>query len=114
MAWFLVKYKCEQCDETWEQEWSCCCDDECPSCGVNHEAINSECKDLSVVVELSPQIRSGIMSEYEAMGYYDRWNVFVSSRDADDDPDYSIRGFKTRKAADRYAEKQRARLSDAA
>ena len=34
MAWFLNHYKCRQCGQAWEDEWSCMCDDECPHCGA--------------------------------------------------------------------------------
>jgi hypothetical protein len=33
MAWFRNHYRCGDCSTDWEDEWSCCCDDECPNCG---------------------------------------------------------------------------------
>jgi hypothetical protein len=27
-------YRCPECGTEWEDEWDCCCDDECPSCGL--------------------------------------------------------------------------------
>lgn len=33
MAWYMNHYHCEECGCSWDDEWSCCCDDECPSCG---------------------------------------------------------------------------------
>ena len=30
---FRNTYECS-CGETWTDEWSCACDDECPSCGA--------------------------------------------------------------------------------
>lgn len=27
-------YRCERCGHEWNDEWSCQCDDECPSCGA--------------------------------------------------------------------------------
>ena len=36
MAWFHNYYTCERCDGTWEDEWSCMCDDDCPHCGARH------------------------------------------------------------------------------
>lgn len=27
-------YHCDGCDESWTDQWSCACDDECPSCGT--------------------------------------------------------------------------------
>ncbi len=29
---FINHYECESCGEAWQDEWSCGCDDECPSC----------------------------------------------------------------------------------
>jgi predicted nucleic acid-binding Zn-ribbon protein len=26
-------YQCPRCGTTWEDEWDCQCDDECPQCG---------------------------------------------------------------------------------
>jgi hypothetical protein len=37
-------YHCEVCDESWEDTWSCGCDDECPTCGdaiSPHESITT-------------------------------------------------------------------------
>lgn len=36
MAWFRNYYLCDRCDSTWEDEWSCMCDDDCPHCGARH------------------------------------------------------------------------------
>ncbi len=36
MAWFRNSYLCERCDSTWEDEWSCACDDDCSRCGARH------------------------------------------------------------------------------
>ena len=33
MAWYRNHYHCTDCGTTWADEWSCCCDDECPVCG---------------------------------------------------------------------------------
>ena len=33
MAWYRNHYHCGDCGTDWEDEWSCCCDDECPNCG---------------------------------------------------------------------------------
>ncbi|HEV7345848.1 MAG TPA: hypothetical protein VGN60_09500 [Devosia sp.] len=33
MAWFRNHYRCGDCGTAWGDEWSCCCDDECPGCG---------------------------------------------------------------------------------
>jgi hypothetical protein len=39
---FLNKYRCDACDVSWEDHWSCGCDDECPNCG---EDISPETSD---------------------------------------------------------------------
>jgi hypothetical protein len=31
---FRNHYKCPECGTEWTDEWSCCCNDECPSCGI--------------------------------------------------------------------------------
>ncbi|TXN73439.1 hypothetical protein [Methylobacterium sp. WL6] len=33
MAWYRSQYECEDCGCTWENEWSCCCNDERGECG---------------------------------------------------------------------------------
>lgn len=43
MAWYINHYHCDECDVSWDDEWSCCCDDECPECG---HAISPEASDL--------------------------------------------------------------------
>lgn len=49
--WFRNFYHCDDCGTSWEDEWSCCCDDECPSCGSSDWSPH-ESHDLSVVVEV--------------------------------------------------------------
>lgn len=49
MAWFRNFYHCGDCDNDWEDQWSCSCDDECPWCGSRHwSPVKSE--DLTEVV----------------------------------------------------------------
>jgi predicted nucleic acid-binding Zn-ribbon protein len=36
MAWFINYYRCPQCGQTWCDEWSAMCDDDCPHCGTRH------------------------------------------------------------------------------
>lgn len=36
MARFRNVYICPECEATWEDEWSCQCDDDCPECGLRH------------------------------------------------------------------------------
>lgn len=50
MAWYRNTYQCSRCEAVWDDEWSCCCDDECPNCGASdHSPIGSE--DLSAFIE---------------------------------------------------------------
>lgn len=50
MAWFLNHYICARCGSDWTDEWSCCCDDDCPHCGARHMSpVSSD--DLSEIVE---------------------------------------------------------------
>lgn len=39
---FLNKYRCDDCGVSWEDEWSCGCDDECPECGKYFTPYESE------------------------------------------------------------------------
>lgn len=51
MAWYRNHYHCGDCGTDWEDEWSCCCDDECPECGSRHwSPVESE--DLTEVVSM--------------------------------------------------------------
>lgn len=34
MPWFRNSYACD-CGETWEDDWSAECDDDCPACGLD-------------------------------------------------------------------------------
>ena len=38
---FRNSYECDNCGTTWQDEWSCGCDDQCPSCGRDIEASES-------------------------------------------------------------------------
>lgn len=31
-----VYYTCPKCDHSWEEEWDCACDSECPECGTEN------------------------------------------------------------------------------
>ncbi len=41
---YLNRYRCDDCAEEWEDQWSCGCNDECPTCG--HEIEPYESLDL--------------------------------------------------------------------
>jgi hypothetical protein len=50
MAWYRNHYHCGDCGTDWEDEWSCCCDDECPHCGsCDWSPVESD--DLTEVIE---------------------------------------------------------------
>jgi predicted nucleic acid-binding Zn-ribbon protein len=54
MAWYRNFYHCTDCGTAWDDEWSCCCDDECPNCGSrNWSPYASE--DLSVLISRSTE-----------------------------------------------------------
>lgn len=36
----LIDYECPKCGETWQDVWSCACDDDCPGCGATIEALD--------------------------------------------------------------------------
>lgn len=46
---YLNIYYCEDCDEEWEDEWSCMCNDKCPECGKEHEERNYRPRCYTVV-----------------------------------------------------------------
>ena len=39
---YLNHYRCDECDVSWDDEWDCCCDDECPNCGRDFSPYESE------------------------------------------------------------------------
>lgn len=50
MAWYLNYYHCDRCGTDWTDDWSCCCDDDCPRCGSRHWSPYKS-DDLTEVVE---------------------------------------------------------------
>jgi hypothetical protein len=93
MAWFLNHYRHKECHVAWLDEWSCCCNDECPKCGGEIEPYKSD--DLSVVVE-----------EVEGGG----WKVSVSPDDAEDHPNYTVTLFSDKRSARRFARAELRRI----
>jgi|ERR1700722_7357810 hypothetical protein len=73
MAWFRNQYVCAECDESWEDEWSCGCDDDCPRCGAR-DTGPVDSIDLTEVIE-----------EYEG-----KFLVFMSPDSAEDSADYEL------------------------
>lgn len=86
MAWFLNVYRCDRCHQTWTDEWSCMCDDECPHCG---------CRNMSPFD--SQDLTDLIMRE-------DNHFVVLRSPDrAEHEPEYEELGrFPTRAAAEEF------------
>lgn len=87
MAWYRNHYHCGECGTDWEDEWSCCCDDECPSCGSrNWSPVDSD--DLTEIVEPI----SGTFA------------LLRSPERAEHSPDYEIVAlFSSQEVAERYA-----------
>jgi hypothetical protein len=50
MAWYRNFYHCAHCDQEWEDQWSCMCDDDCPDCGARHMSPY-DADDLTTVIE---------------------------------------------------------------
>ena len=86
MAWYRNFYHCTDCGTSWEDEWSCCCDDECPECGSrNWSPYESE--DLTEII-----CHTGT-----------HFVVLRSLASADDRPDYSaIAKFSSAALAKRF------------
>lgn len=86
MAWFLNRYTCPRCECTWEDEWSCQCDDECPIC--SHDIEPDESFDLSICVTEADD---------------GTFIISVSPDTAEDRPDYEdVATVNTREEADDY------------
>ncbi len=77
MAWFENHYHCSDCGAEWEDEWSCCCDDECPNCGSGDwSPVESDDLTISIekaegcfVVLRSPE-RASDRPDYEEVGSF--------------------------------------------
>lgn len=86
MAWYRNHYHCGDCNQCWADEWSCCCDDECPACGSrNWSPLESE--DLTEII-------------VETEG---SWALLRSPVEADDRPRYVETAlFDSKMQASRY------------
>jgi len=73
VAWFRNIYRCENCGQEWEDEWSATCDDDCPQCGSRH-LEPYESVDLTEIIE-------------ECEGTF---LVYRSPDTAEGDPDYEL------------------------
>jgi hypothetical protein len=97
--WFRNKYRHEECGASWEDEYSCICNDKCPSCNAEIEPEESD--DLTVRV----------MENEEDDRYYGRWGVYLSPESAEYDPDYvRVKSFGRQADAETYAEEMRSFL----
>jgi hypothetical protein len=38
---YVNYYRCPDCNEEWQDEWSCACDDECPTCSISYSPYKS-------------------------------------------------------------------------
>lgn len=86
MAWYRNHYHCGDCGTNWHDEWSCCCDDECPGCGSRNWSPY-ESDDLTEVV---------CETDHAFL-------VLRSPDSAEHHPDYvSVGSFPTRCSATRY------------
>jgi hypothetical protein len=99
MSWFRKTHECP-CGNTWTEEWSCLCDDECSRCGKDIEV--SEDEDLSIVVEEIQMVQfEGADPNAPAPPV---WRVMISPATAEDDPDYRmVAEFANRIEADELA-----------
>ena len=90
MAWFLNFYKCERCKRRWTDEWSCMCDNTCPSCGAR---------------DMSPFDSHNLTDIVEQDGK--EFVAIRSSNSAEHDPDYRELGrFPTHEAALEFLSEQ--------
>jgi predicted nucleic acid-binding Zn-ribbon protein len=86
MAWYRNHYECGRCGHEWDDEWSCTCDDDCPSCGARHMSPH----DSDELTEVIDQDQGEFV-------------VLWSPETAEHDPDYRELGrFPTREAAERF------------
>lgn len=90
MAWFLNHYVCDECEQEWDDELSCTCDDDCPHCGARHMQV-SRCIDLTEIVVQDDEKGTFL--------------VLRSPDTAEDKPRYRVLAeFPTRDKAERFLE----------
>lgn len=86
MAWYRNHYRCALCDYDWSDEWSCTCEDDCPSCGARH-MTPYDSDDLTTIIELGGG----------------EFVVLWSPETAEYDPDYrELARFATRTEAESF------------
>jgi len=57
VSWYSNSYQCQRCQNHWESEWSCMCNDRCPFCNLEMSPIYSV--DLSRSIEPADYSRAG-------------------------------------------------------
>ena len=91
MAWYLNQYHCEACHTSWQDEWSCACNDRCPTCNAEIDPEDSIDQTFGFVTLDNADPDGPTMVE-------------LSPETAEDAPDYVDHGpFPTRQAAETYA-----------
>ncbi len=86
MAWYRNHYTCARCGTDWTDEWSCMCEDDCPSCDARHMTPQTS-DDLTEVIE------------HEGNDFVVLW----SPETAEHDPSYCELGrFPTRTQAESF------------
>lgn len=63
VVWFRNEYYCEECDTNWADEWSCQCNDRCPTCDQETEPQDS----LEIEPDTPSKMQLAILHANEAM-----------------------------------------------
>jgi hypothetical protein len=94
--WFHNRYHHQDCKTSWDDEYSCTCNDRCPVCNAEIEPESSD--DLTVVV----------LENAVDECYYGRFGVYLSPESAEHDPDYTrVKSFDSETDADAFAHRLR-------
>ncbi len=81
MAWYRNHYHCGDCGTDWDDEWSCCCDDECPVCGSGDwSPVSSE--DLTEIIDAADK-QFLVLRSPETADDRPRYKPIASFRSAD-------------------------------
>lgn len=64
-AWYENHYVCD-CGVTWDDRWSCTCDDDCPECGTICSPNNSEEIEFDSNEEVLEQLYDKADQKHEA------------------------------------------------
>jgi predicted nucleic acid-binding Zn-ribbon protein len=80
MAWYRNVYDCSECGASWEDEWSCACDDECPECGTS-DFSPVKTDDLSAYIEVEADGTFSIYYSPPSAGHYPDYERLVTVKD---------------------------------